>query len=158
MVDISSISRGASSGLLYDIHHIARSVLRLIGEDHRIAAQDEEASMSHGPSIRPPTSPTTVRMQLVRGRGRGRGHGRGRGRPGERGGCRLVVVLFVVPLMRLSCHPGIPYHPSRLPYHTSFHPPPRDFPSRCHPTIITHISSLRGHITIYDITYNIVSH
>ena len=62
MVDIASISHGASSGLLYDIHYIVRSVLRLIGENHRIAAQDEEASTSHEPSIRPPTSFTIVRM------------------------------------------------------------------------------------------------
>ena len=50
MVDIASISRGASSSLLYDIHHIAISVLRLIREDHRIVAHDEEASMSDHPS------------------------------------------------------------------------------------------------------------
>ena len=82
MVDISSISHGASSSLLYDIHHIARSVLRLIREDHRIAAQYQEASMSHGPSIRPPASPIVVRMQSVRGRERGRGSGQGRCRLG----------------------------------------------------------------------------
>ena len=78
MVDIASISHGASSYLMYDIHHIVRSVLRLIGEDHHIATHDEEASTSHGPSIRPPVSFTTVRMQRIRGRGRGRGGGRGR--------------------------------------------------------------------------------
>ena len=65
MVEIATISHGASSGLLYDIHHIARSVFSLIGEDRRIAAQDEEASTSHGPSIRPPTSSTVVRMQPI---------------------------------------------------------------------------------------------
>ena len=62
MVDIASISHGASSGLMYDIHHIARSVLHMIGEDHHIATHDEEASTSHGPFIIPPTSSTTVRM------------------------------------------------------------------------------------------------
>ena len=65
MVEITTISHGASLGLLYDIHHIVRLVLRLIGEDQHIASQDEEASTSHGPSIRPPTSYTTVRMQLI---------------------------------------------------------------------------------------------
>ena len=85
MVDIATISHGASSGLLYDIHHIARLVLRLIGEDHCITAQEEEASMSHGPSIIPPTSSTTVRIQQIRGRGRGKDGGRGRGRPGRVG-------------------------------------------------------------------------
>ena len=65
MVDIASISHGASSGLLYDSHHIARSVLYLIGEDHCIAAQDEEASTSHGPSIRPRASSTAVKMQPI---------------------------------------------------------------------------------------------
>ena len=62
MVDIASISHGGSLALVHDIHHIARSVLRLIGEDHYIVAHDEEASTSHGLSIRPPTSSTTVRM------------------------------------------------------------------------------------------------
>ena len=69
MVEIATISHGASSGLLYDIHHIARSVLRLIGEDQRIAAQNEEASTSHGLSIRPLASSTIVRMQPIRGQG-----------------------------------------------------------------------------------------
>ena len=89
MVDIATISHGTSSGLLYDIHHIAISILRLIGEDHRISAQDEESSTSHGPSIKPPTSSTTVRLQSIRGQGKGRGGGRGCGQPsrvGERGG------------------------------------------------------------------------
>ena len=62
MVEITTISHGASSGLLYDIHHIARSVLCLIGEDQRIALQYEEASTSHGPFIRPPASSTAVKM------------------------------------------------------------------------------------------------
>ena len=79
MVDIASMSHGASLGLLYDIHHIVISVLRLIRENHRISAQDEEASTSHGPSIRPPTSSTTIRMQSIRGRGRRRCGGRGCG-------------------------------------------------------------------------------
>ena len=82
-----------------------------------------------------------------------------------------VVVLLVVLLMRLPCHPSIPRHPLRLPYHTSFshHFPilsyypriplyPRGFHSTCHSTIITNISDLRCHITIYDITYLIASY
>ena len=62
MVEIATISHVASSGLLYDIDHIAKSILRLIGEDQRIASQDEEPLTSHGPSIKPPTSSTIVRM------------------------------------------------------------------------------------------------
>ena len=62
MVDITNISHGDSSGLLYDIRHIARSVLHLIGEDHRIATQDEEASTLHGLSIITPTLSTTIMM------------------------------------------------------------------------------------------------
>ena len=73
MVDIGTISHGASSGLLYDIHHIAISVLRMIGEDHHIAAQDEETSTSHGPFIKPLASSIEVRMWPIRGRGRGGG-------------------------------------------------------------------------------------
>ena len=75
MVEIATISHGASSGLLYDIHHITRLVLHLIGEDKCISTQDEEASTSHGPSIRPPVSSTIVRMKLIRGQGRERGRG-----------------------------------------------------------------------------------
>ena len=62
MVDIATISHGASLDLLYDVHHIVRLVLLLIGEDHCIAAKDEEASTSHGPSIKPHASSTAVRM------------------------------------------------------------------------------------------------
>ena len=72
MVDIASCSRGATTGLMCDLHHIARSVLHQIGEEHRIVVHDQEASTSHGPSIRPSVSSTLVRMQPIRGRGRGR--------------------------------------------------------------------------------------
>ena len=62
MVDITSRSCGATTGLVYDLHHIPRSVLHQIGEEHRIAGYDYEASTSHGPSIRPLVSSTPVRM------------------------------------------------------------------------------------------------
>ena len=51
MVDIASRSCGATSSLVYDIHHIARSVLHLIRKEHHIFAHDEEASTSYGSSI-----------------------------------------------------------------------------------------------------------
>ena len=89
MVDIVSRSRYATTGLVYDLHHIARLVLHHIREEHRIANYDQEAFTSHGPSIRPPVSSTLVRMQPIRGRGRGKGRERvdrgGRGRDGGRG-------------------------------------------------------------------------
>ena len=89
MADIASRSRFATTGVLCNIHHIARSVLHKIGEDHRIAGYAQEASTSHGPSIRPPVSSTLARMQLIRGRGRGRGRWgvdcRGRARDGGSG-------------------------------------------------------------------------
>ena len=50
-------------------------MLRQIGEDHRIAKNAQEASTSHGPSIRPSVSSTPARMQPIRGRGRERGRG-----------------------------------------------------------------------------------
>ena len=62
---------------------VARSVLRLIGEERSITAHDEEAPTSHEPSIITPTSSIVVRMQSIRGRGRGRGGGRGHGRARE---------------------------------------------------------------------------
>ena len=58
MVDIASHSRGATTGLVRDLHHIARSVLHQIGEEHRIAVHDQEASTLHGPSIRSSVSST----------------------------------------------------------------------------------------------------
>ena len=73
MADIASRSRYATTDLVYDLHHIARSVLHQIREEHRIVGYDQEASTSHGPSIRPPVSSTPVRMHPIRGRGKGRG-------------------------------------------------------------------------------------
>ena len=95
MADIASRSGYATTGLVCDIHQIARSLLHQIGEEHRIAGYEQETSTSHGPSIRPPVSSTVVRMQPIRGRGRGRGRvdrqgrgidgGRGHGPDGESG-------------------------------------------------------------------------
>ena len=85
MADIASRSRGVTTGLVYDLHHIARSVLHHIGEEQSIAEHDQEASTSHGLSIRPPVSSTQVRMQPIRGRGRGRVDRRGHGRDGGLG-------------------------------------------------------------------------
>ena len=75
MADIASPSRFTTAGALCDIHHIARSVLHHIGEDHHIVGYAQKASTSHGPSIRPPVSSTPARMQPIRGRGRGRERG-----------------------------------------------------------------------------------
>ena len=88
MVDIVSRSRGATTGLVYDLSHITISVLHQIEEEHLIAGQNKEASTSLGPSIRPPVSSTLVRMQPIPGRGRRRVDRRGRGQDGGRGHCR----------------------------------------------------------------------
>ena len=89
MADIASRYCYATIGVLCDIHHIARSVLHRMGEDHRIAGYAQEASTSHGPSIRPSVSSTQARMQPIQGRGKGRGRGRvdrrGHGRDGGPG-------------------------------------------------------------------------
>ena len=73
MADIASHLRGATTVLVYDLHHITRSVLHQIEEEHCIVGYNQEASTSHGPSIRPLMSSTLVHMQPIRGRGRGRG-------------------------------------------------------------------------------------
>ena len=65
MADIASCSHYATIGLVYDLHHIGRSVLHQIGKERRIAGYDQEASTSHGPSIRPPVSSTPIRMQPI---------------------------------------------------------------------------------------------
>ena len=84
MANIASSSCGATTSLVYDLHHIARSVLHHIGEEHCITSYNQEVSTSHGPSIRPSVSSSLVLMQLIQGRGRGRGRvdRRGRGRNG----------------------------------------------------------------------------
>ena len=69
MADIASRSHYATIGVVYDLHHIAISVLHQIGEEHRIAGYDQEAFTSHGPFIRPPVSSTLVRMQPIQGSG-----------------------------------------------------------------------------------------
>ena len=73
MAGIASRSRYATTGLVYNLHHIALSVLHQIGEEHRIASYDHEESTSHGPSIRPPVSSTAVRMQPFEVEGEGEG-------------------------------------------------------------------------------------
>ena len=79
MANIASRTRDATTGLVYDLHHIARSLLHQIGEEHHIVSYDQEASTSHGPSIRPPVSSAPIRTQPIRGRGRRRVDRRGRG-------------------------------------------------------------------------------
>ena len=73
MADIASRSCYATTGLVCDIHQIARSVLHQIGEERRITDYDQEASTSHGPSIRPPVSSTTVRISPFEVEGEGEG-------------------------------------------------------------------------------------
>ena len=85
MTDIANRSRYATTALVYDLHHIARSLLHQIREEHCIAGYDQEVSTSHGPSMKPQVSSTLVRMQHSQGKGRGRVDQRGLGRDGGRG-------------------------------------------------------------------------
>ena len=78
---------------MYNLHHIAISVLHQIGEEHRIVGHDQEASTSRGSSIRPPVSSTSVCMQPIQGRERGRVDWQGRGRDGEGGRGTLEPTL-----------------------------------------------------------------
>ena len=128
MADIASRSRYATTGLVYDLHHFARSVLHQIGEEHHIASYDYEASTSHGLSIRHPVSSTPVRMQPIRCRGRGRVDRRGRGRDGRRGhsrdgeggrGTPEPTLLTSIPPI-LTHHPRFLY-PHRLTHHLPYH-------------------------------------
>ena len=130
MVDIASRSRYATTGLVYDLHHIARSVLHQIGEEHRITGYDQEASTSHGPSIRPPMSSTLVRMQPIQGRGRGRGRvdRGGHGRDGEGGNSTPEPT----PTLPTSIPPILTHHPRFLYPHTLTHYLP-------YPQTLTHL-------------------
>ena len=98
MAGIARRSPFSTAGALCDIHHIARSGLHQIREDHRITGYAQEASTSHGPLIRPPVSSTLARMQPIRGRGRERGKGRERERERERergGGGELIPEVML---------------------------------------------------------------
>ena len=57
MVDIASQSGEVTSGLVYDIHRIATSILRIIEEEHHMCSLDE-SSTSYGPSMKLPISST----------------------------------------------------------------------------------------------------
>ena len=148
MADIAIRSRSDTPGALCDIHHIARSVLHQIGEDHRIAGYTQEASTSHEPFIRPPVSSTPSRMQPVRGRGKGRGRGRGgvdrrgRARDGGSGHC---------PDSESGLGTPKPTMPTSIPSYTYHSPepfiPPHTYTSPSIPTHIDASPSLPAHYT-----------
>ena len=128
---------------MYNLHHIVRSVLHQIGEVHHIAGYNQEASTSHGPSIRPLVSSTPVRMQSIRGRGRGRvdrgGHGqdggRGHGRDGEGGHGTLE------PTFPTSIPPPPPPPPHTYPSPEIFIPPQTYTSPSIHPNTYTSLPS-----------------
>ena len=137
MADIACLSPRATIGLVYNLHHISISALHQIGEEHLIAEHDQEASTSHGPSIRPPVSSTSVRMQPIRGRGRervdrrghGRDGGRGHGQDDERGrGTPEPTLPTSIPPI-LTHHLILPYLPitryfyTPIDLHITFHSP-----------------------------------
>ena len=64
MVEITSRFAGPASSALGDIHRIAIDILYVIGEDHRIHFARQSPTSSY-PSMRPPVSATTVRMQPI---------------------------------------------------------------------------------------------
>ncbi|RVX00847.1 Serine/threonine-protein phosphatase 7 long form-like [Vitis vinifera] len=64
MVEIASRSVGPTSGALGDIYRIAIDILHVIGEEHRIHLVLQSPTSSY-PSMRPPVSATTVRMQPI---------------------------------------------------------------------------------------------
>ena len=138
MADIASRSREATTSLVYDFHYIARSVLHQIEEEHRIAGYNQEASTSHGPSIRSPVSSTPIRMQPIRGRGRRRVDRRGHGRDGEGGhGTPKPTLPTSIPPpppppLLLTHHPILPYF-LILTHHSIF----------LYPQRLTHLYHLR---------------
>ncbi|KAL6348554.1 hypothetical protein AAG906_013174 [Vitis piasezkii] len=69
MVKIASRSVGPTLGALGDIHRIAIDILHVIGEEHHIHSVCQSPTSSY-PSMRPPVSTTTIRMQPIQGRGR----------------------------------------------------------------------------------------
>ena len=64
MVEIASRFAMPTSSALGDIHRIAIDILHVIGEEHRIHLVLQSPTSSY-PSMRPPVSATTVRMQPI---------------------------------------------------------------------------------------------
>ena len=64
MVEIASGSVGPTSGALGNIHRIAIDILHIIREEHRIHSVCQSPTSSY-PSMRPPVSATTIRMQPI---------------------------------------------------------------------------------------------
>ena len=151
MVDIASCSHGATIGLVYDLHHIARSVLHQIREEHRIAGYDQEASTSHKPFIRPPVSSTPVCMHPIRGRGRERvdrrGCGRGHCRDSEGGrGTPESTLLTSIPP---PPPPIIAYHSRFLYPHRLIHHLP--YPRHLHIFTISGVAKASLHNSRYHL-------
>ena len=69
MVEIASRFAGPTSSALGDIHRIAIDILHVIGQEHRIHSLHQSPTSSY-PSMSPPVSTTTIRMQPIRGQGR----------------------------------------------------------------------------------------
>ena len=105
----------------------------------------------HGPSIRPPVSSTSVRMQPIRGKGRGRVNRRGRGRDGGRGHGRDGEGGHGTPKSIL---------PTSIPLHTYPSPkifiPPQTYTSPSIPldtyTSLPYLVSLEPASIVVDIT------
>ena len=64
MVEIASRSIGPTSGALGNIHQIVVDILHVMGDDHCIHYVHQSPTSSY-PSMRPPVSATTVRMQPI---------------------------------------------------------------------------------------------
>ena len=171
MADIASCSRFATAGALCDIHHISRSVLHKIGEDHHIVRSLRRLRhhMDHRLDLR---CHPHQHVCSIRGRGRVRGRGgvdcRGRARDGGPGhGPDSDSGLGT---LELTLPTSIPSHtyPSPnmfIPRHTCTSPsiPPHidtspSLPPHCHapdpgPTPLADSNRSPGRYTIYTIFY-----
>ena len=165
MVDIVDRSRFATASAMCDIHHIARSALQQIGEEHHVAGYAQEASTSHAPSSRPPVSSTPSRMQPIRGRGRGRGRGgvERRGRAGDGAAGHGVDSRSGTCTLDASFTTLLPSHTYPSPSTPHFVPPHIDAsPSTPHSVPHTHLpvtfqTTFRIH-THWPITFHTPTH
>ena len=154
--DIANLSRGATTGLVYNLHHIAISMLHQIEEEHRIVGYDQEASTSHGPSIGPPMSSTPVRMQPIRGRGRGRVDRRGRGRDGGRGHGQDGEGGRGTPESTLPTSIPPPPSPPILTLHPRFLCPHGLTHHLSYPQTLTHLYHIRCQASLHSSRYHFI--
>ena len=163
MADIVNRSYEATINLVYDLHHIVRSVLHQIGEEHRIVGYDKGSSTSHDHHLDLRCHPLQFVCNLFEVEGEGELIGEV---VVEMVG-KVVVEMVREVVVHLSRHCLLPY-PPYLPitqyFHTSPYLPitqyfytPTDLHITFHTPTYLHIFTISGVVrAIFHVTPQII--